>query len=136
VDLQLNGFAGIDFNTPPLSAEAVIKATKLLLAQGVTTYYPTVITNSVDNIETSLAAIAQACREDALASSCIAGIHVEGPFISPHDGARGAHEAAYVRAPDWDIFQRWQSAAEGRIRILTLSPEWEGAAAFIKLASD
>lgn len=131
VDLQLNGYAGIDFNSPPLAASDVVRATRLLWSQGVTTYLPTVITNSDENIASSLRGIAAACREDALAASSIAGIHLEGPFLSPVDGARGAHSAAYTRAPDWDAFRRWQDAAEGRIRILTLSPEWDGAAAFV-----
>ncbi len=131
VDLQLNGYAGIDFNTPPLTADAVVEATRLLWAQGVTTYLPTVVTNSAENIAASLKAIVEATRKDALAGSSIAGIHLEGPFLSALDGARGAHAAAYVRAPDWDAFRRWQETAEGRIRILTLSPEWDGAAAFI-----
>jgi N-acetylglucosamine-6-phosphate deacetylase len=59
------------------------------------------------------------------------GVHLEGPFISSDDGARGAHPREYVRPPDWDLFRRWQEAAGGRIRILTMSPEWPGSADFI-----
>ncbi|WP_338044696.1 N-acetylglucosamine-6-phosphate deacetylase [Paenibacillus periandrae] len=61
----------------------------------------------------------------------VGGIHLEGPFISPHDGPRGAHGKAYVKAPNWELFQRWQEAADGRIRIITLSPEWPKAPDFI-----
>jgi N-acetylglucosamine-6-phosphate deacetylase len=61
----------------------------------------------------------------------VAGVHLEGPFISPEDGPRGAHPAAHVRAPDWELFRRWQEAAGGAIRIVTLSPEWPESAAFI-----
>jgi N-acetylglucosamine-6-phosphate deacetylase len=64
------------------------------------------------------------------------GIHVEGPFISPVDGPRGAHPPRHVRPPDWDEFQRLQDAAGGRIRILTLSPEYEGSAALIRRVAD
>ncbi|TLS53992.1 N-acetylglucosamine-6-phosphate deacetylase [Paenibacillus antri] len=131
VDLQVNGYAGIDFNTTPLATDDVKKAVRLLLSQGVTTVFPTVITNGDEAIEASMRSIAAACREDALTGSCVGGIHLEGPFLSPVDGSRGAHEAAYVRAPDWDAYLRWQEAAEGRIRILTMSPEWDGAADFI-----
>jgi N-acetylglucosamine-6-phosphate deacetylase len=62
----------------------------------------------------------------------IAGIHLEGPFISPEDGPRGAHDRAFVRPPDPDLFRRWQEGAGGRIRLVTLSPEWPGACPFIE----
>ncbi len=60
------------------------------------------------------------------------GFHVEGPFISPEDGPRGAHPQRWVRPPDLDEFRRFQEAAQGNIRLLTLSPEWPGSAAFIE----
>ena len=66
----------------------------------------------------------------------IIGIHLEGPYISPEDGPRGAHPAAHVRAPDWDEFQALQEAAEGLIRLTTLAPEWPGACDFIRRAVD
>lgn len=131
VDLQINGVSGIDFNTLPLLPQEVSKAAEYLLKRGVTTFLPTVITNSPEAIEELVAAIAQACRSDALAASCIAGIHLEGPFLSPEDGARGAHDKRFIQRPDWEQFERWQKAAEGRIRIITLSPEWDNAPEFI-----
>lgn len=131
VDLQINGVAGIDFNTAPLSAEDIGRAAKLLLQRGVTSFLPTVITNSDEAISELVGVIAAACRADPLTDRCVPGIHLEGPFLSPEDGARGAHSKQYVRKPDWELFQRWQEAAEGRIRILTLSPEWDNAPAFI-----
>ncbi|GAA3408511.1 N-acetylglucosamine-6-phosphate deacetylase [Paenibacillus hodogayensis] len=135
VDLQINGYDGDDFNTLPFTAEMVVKASRALWREGVTSYYPTIITNSPEAIEEAAGIIAQACDSDARTNRSIAGIHVEGPFISPEDGARGAHSAAYVRAPDWDMFERWQRAAGGRIRILTLSPEWPNSAEFIAKCS-
>ncbi len=131
VDLQINGCFGIDFNTPPIGERAIHDATRQLWVNGVTTYYPTVITNSDDAIEEMVAAIARACRNDGMVNASIAGIHLEGPFISPLDGPRGAHDQAYVKAPDWALFLRWQQAADGLIRLVTLSPEWEGATDFI-----
>lgn len=135
VDLQINGYAGDDFNTLPFSESMVIRATRELWGEGVTSYYPTVITNSPEAIEEAALIIARACDQDARTNRSIAGIHVEGPFISPEDGARGAHSTAFVRAPDWDMFERWQRAAGGRIRILTMSPEWPGSAEFIAKCS-
>ncbi|WP_235886101.1 N-acetylglucosamine-6-phosphate deacetylase [Paenibacillus cymbidii] len=132
VDLQINGFAGIDINADGgVTPDDVARLTRLLWREGVTSYLPTIITNSPQAITEALRAIVRACRDDAMIDATIAGIHLEGPYISPQDGARGAHNAAYVAAPDWEQFQRWQEAAEGRIRLLTLSPEWDGARAFI-----
>ena len=108
VDLQINGYLGMDFNTLPIADGLVIEATKVIFSQGVTSYYPTVITNSVDAIEQAVAAIAAQCRQDALTDQAVQGIHVEGPFISAEDGPRGAHDKQYVQAPDWDAF--WQMA--------------------------
>lgn len=132
VDLQVNGFAGIDFNTAGVTADDVVRVTQLLWGEGVTSYYPTVITNGEEAIAASLRAIADACAANTLTAGSIPGIHLEGPYISPEDGARGAHSAAYVKAPDWEQFRRWQDAAAGRIRLVTLSPEWEEAPAFIE----
>lgn len=132
VDLQLNGFKGINLNELPLTCEDVGRMARMNFTQGVTSYYPTVITNSSENITKLVKVIDQACISDKLTGDCIPGIHLEGPFISPDNGARGAHNQSYVQAPDWDLFQGWQEAAGGRIRIITLSPEWETAETFIK----
>jgi N-acetylglucosamine-6-phosphate deacetylase len=131
VDLQINGYAGHDFNHLPLRPELVGDVARLLWREGVTTFYPTVITNAPDVIAIALEAIARGCDGDTDADRAVAGIHLEGPFISPEDGARGAHAKAFVRPPDWDLFRRWQDAAGGRVRIVTLSPEWPDAPAFV-----
>lgn len=131
VDLQLNGYLGRDFNQIPIADTTTSEAVKLLWSEGVTSFYPTLITNSSEAIEQGVRTIAEACRRDPACDRAVAGIHVEGPFISPEDGARGAHAKQFVRAPDWDLFQRWQAAAGGRIRILTMSPEWPTSAEFI-----
>jgi N-acetylglucosamine-6-phosphate deacetylase len=131
VDLQINGYGGLDFNAPPLQEEAIHRMSQALRKEGVTSYYPTIITNGSSVIEASLKVLANAIRSGHKAGESIAGIHLEGPFISPEDGPRGAHPREHVTAPDWDLFQRWQEAAEGHIRIITLSPEWPGSSAFI-----
>lgn len=136
IDLQINGYAGIDFNTPPVPESSIHEATRKLWQEGVTSYYPTVITNSDEAIESSLRAIAAACRSDEMTAASVKGIHLEGPFLSPEDGAKGAHDAKYIKAPSWELYQRWQNAAEGRLSILTLSPEWEEAPAFISRCAE
>ncbi|MFT3750829.1 MAG: amidohydrolase family protein [Agriterribacter sp.] len=131
-DLQINGINGIDFNDTALTTANVISATGYLLSHGVTTFYPTVITNADENIIALLNTIVKACETDPLVDSCVAGIHLEGPFISPANGAKGAHDALYIKAPDWELFKKFQEAAKGRIKIVTISPEWDNAQDFIK----
>ncbi|MDU0200669.1 N-acetylglucosamine-6-phosphate deacetylase [Paenibacillus sp. MAH-36] len=136
VDLQINGYAGRDFNQAPLAKETVMELTRNIWKKGVTTYYPTVITNSEDKISQILRTITEACRTDPLSDSCIRGIHLEGPFISPEDGPRGAHGKSFVTAPNWELFQHWQEAAEGRITFVTMSPEWPDSDKFIRLCTE
>ncbi|QWA09857.1 amidohydrolase family protein [Sodalis ligni] len=132
VDLQINGFAGVDFNHYPINEESVLAVTRRLWQEGVTTFLPTVITNNDDDTEQMVRGIANARRRFAAVGYGVAGIHLEGPFISAEDGPRGAHDRTLVKAPDWSLFQRWQKAARGDIRLLTLAPEWPGSAAFIR----
>ncbi len=131
VDLQINGYAGMDFNLVPIAEGLISNVISRLGQEGVTSCYPTVITNGAAEIFNAMESIAKACEADATTNHGIAGIHLEGPFISPEDGARGAHNLAFVRAPDWDWFCRWQAASGGRIKIVTLSPEWPDSADFI-----
>ena len=132
IDLQINGINGLDFNTPSLLREDMVKATHYLLSQGITRFFPTIITNTDENMLAIANTIYQACISDPMLNECIAGIHLEGPFISPVEGARGAHDAQYIKAPDWDLFSKFQKAAGGKIKIVTIAPEWEGACAFIE----
>jgi N-acetylglucosamine-6-phosphate deacetylase len=113
------------------AGEGLRRATRALWQEGVTSYCPTVVTNSDDAIAASLRAIAHACSQDHAVARAAVAIHLEGPFLSPEEGPRGAHSAAYIKAPDWPLFQQWQGAAQGRIRLITLAPEWPGAADFI-----
>ena len=131
-DLQINGINGIDFNTTTLTEEDVVNATHYLLSQGVTTFLPTIITNSDDNIKALVRTICEACKSDPLVEECVWGIHLEGPFISPKDGAKGAHDEKYIKAPDWELFSKFQEAAGGKIRLVTIAPEWEGSCSFIE----
>ena len=132
VDLQINGFAGVDFNQFPIGEVDFLKAMKALINEGVTSIFPTIITNSDENIIALLKNIDQLCKHNPSIASFVRGIHLEGPFISPQQGARGAHDAKYIKAPDWQLFQTFQQASGNRIKIVTLSPEWENSIPFIK----
>lgn len=134
LDLQVNGYAGCDFGSPALTIEDVATISLGLDRHGVVGYLPTVTTNSFAIIEHAVRVIDRACCERSDVARRVLGIHVEGPYISPHDGPRGAHPREHCRPPDWDEFQRWQEAAGGRIKLLTLSPEYEHAPGFIRQA--
>jgi N-acetylglucosamine-6-phosphate deacetylase len=131
LDLQLNGYGGTDFNDANTSVEQIAGVVRPLWRTGVTAFCPTVITGSEPHITQCIRNLVGAADQAPAFARAMKGIHVEGPFISPEDGPRGAHPRAHVRPPDWDEFRRWQDAAGGRIRLLTLSPEWPGSPAFI-----
>ncbi len=135
IDLQVNGYAGHDVNADDVDVETLADLTHALWAQGVTTYLPTVITASEEKITHVLAVIAAARRSDPLLAHSIAGIHVEGPSLAADDGPRGAHDARRLRDPDIAELERWQRAADGLVRIVTLAPERAGAAEYIAAAT-
>lgn len=131
VDLQVNGFGGIDLNTGEVTAQTVLALCERLAREGVTTFLPTIITASEASIIAALAAISAARRSHQLVEHMVPGIHVEGPSISPVDGPRGAHPLEHVRAPSLDEFERWQAACDGLVSMVTLSPEYPEAPAYI-----
>ena len=119
IDLQVNGFAGVDFNDPRVTSQDYRRAVQTLWSTGVTRFCPTIITGSRDGLCRCLAAAARAA-EDKSAGPSIAGIHLEGPYISPEDGPRGAHPRQFVRPPDREEFRILQEAAGGRIRMVKI----------------
>jgi N-acetylglucosamine-6-phosphate deacetylase len=124
VDLQVNGYGGFDANGPGVTPGEIVGMAGALAADGTTTFVPTVITASTRNIRRSLGAIRLACENEAVAAA-IPFVHVEGPWLSPVDGARGAHDLGQIRRPSLDEFDAWQDAAGGMIGMVTLSPHWE-----------
>ena len=99
-------------------------------------FCPTTTTSPFEQAIAALGILARACEEEKTADASFVGLHIEGPYIASADGPRGAHPSAYIRDPDWDEFCRYQEAAGGRIRMLTLAPEREGALAFIEKATE
>jgi N-acetylglucosamine-6-phosphate deacetylase len=132
VDLQINGFEGIDLNDGQLTSEKVAALCRSLAKVGVTTFLPTLITASESRIVEGLATISNARNQDTLSAEMIVGIHVEGPSVSPDDGPRGAHPLDQVRPPSINEFDRWQSACGGLVAMVTLAPEHDGAIAYIE----
>jgi len=121
LDLQINGFAGVDFNDPETTVEDLHRAVTVLRTHGVTRSLPTLITSSAERFAQCARRLLQA-RTDAFA-----GIHMEGPYISPEDGPRGAHPREFTTAASIDDFKRRQEAAQGQITLVTLAPEVPGS---------
>ncbi|MDZ7374588.1 MAG: N-acetylglucosamine-6-phosphate deacetylase [candidate division KSB1 bacterium] len=131
IDNQVNGYAGVSFAEDTLKVEDVRRATRALWKTGVTTYVPTLITAPRHTLVHSLRVLAQAMRDPEIALS-VRGFHLEGPYISPEDGYRGAHVRDWVRPPDWNEFEELQRAADGKILEVSLAPEVNGALDFIR----
>jgi N-acetylglucosamine-6-phosphate deacetylase len=131
IDLQVNGFAGVDYNSLTAAHEEIARSIQVLFSTGVTRFYPTVITGSPEDMQGALRNLA-AAKERLAEGEAIAGFHVEGPHISPEDGPRGAHPRRWVRRPDTHEFHRMQDAARGQIRLVTLAPEWPEAPRYIE----
>jgi N-acetylglucosamine-6-phosphate deacetylase len=125
-DLQVNGFAGVDFNSPATTSADVLRAIVQIQATGVTRFLPTLITSSFERFSRCAATLIQTNHP------AIAGLHLEGPYIAAEDGPRGAHPRAHVAEASVDDFARRQEAAQGRIRLVTLAPEVPGAIPLIE----
>jgi N-acetylglucosamine-6-phosphate deacetylase len=130
VDIQVNGFLGVDFNNPQASVDDIGRALDAMIAAGVTRCLPTVVTGAPGDMVACLRNLRQA-QTTLRWGKAIAGFHVEGPHIGAEDGPRGAHPARWVRPPDLAEFHRWQEATDGNIRLITLSPHWPEAPQYI-----
>jgi N-acetylglucosamine-6-phosphate deacetylase len=131
IDLQVNGFAGLDLNDGQLTPERVKTLADHMLSVGITTFLPTLITAPEADIVRALSAIAEARRRFPFVAEMVPFVHVEGPSISPLDGPRGAHPAAHVRAPSLEEFDRWQALSSSLVGLVTLAPEQPGAIDYI-----
>ena len=132
IDVQLNGYGGQEFSSADLTPDKVEPIVRAMERFGVTRICPTLTTESFAVLQHALKAVAAACDRSPELARRIPGIHLEGPYITTDDGARGAHPKRHCRRPDWDEFQRLQEAASGRIRILTVSPEFDESIAFMR----
>lgn len=132
VDLQVNGYDGIDLNDDDCSPQSVVALALRLAALGTTTFLPTIITASSAKIVRLLQVVQEARRINPQARHAIPFVHLEGPNISPLDGYRGAHDKEYVRAPSISEFEHWQAKSDGLIGMVTLSPHWPRSVEFIR----
>lgn len=131
IDNQINGYANVDFSGDNLTTDDVIRAIRAIWRTGVTTFLPTLLTNSHKNLIRNFEVLAKAAAIGDEGGS-IAGFHLEGPYISSLEGYRGCHVEKYIRNPSWSEFMEYQEAAGGKIIQITLAPELDGALEFIE----
>ncbi|MEA2623214.1 MAG: N-acetylglucosamine-6-phosphate deacetylase [Chloroflexota bacterium] len=138
VDLQVNGYGGVDFMTA--TPEDHRQAARALLQTGVTAFLPTIVSAPVEDMIAAMERIAAALRAQVRGGTAgggtagggeaeIAGIHAEGPFLSP--ARRGVHPVEALRDPDLELAERFISA--GPLALMTLAPELPGALELIEV---
>ena len=130
-DFQVNGFGGVDFQRDNLTSTEFAHAVAALRQHGTSGIFATLITDEIDALCRRFAALEKLCATVPSAGAAILGYHLEGPWLSPTPGYRGAHPAGPMRAPTLADYERLQAAAHGRLRLITLAPEWPGSAEFI-----
>lgn len=135
-DVQINGFAGVDFQSPHLSLAALRQATQALAAHQTERFFLTLITDSLPALAAKLANLERLRQRDPALHDAVCGYHLEGPWLSPAPGFSGAHPSQWMAPPHLADFTALQRAARGHIRLVTLAPEWPGSPAFIRALTD
>ena len=132
VDLQVNGYAGVDFNDATITADALDNALDAMLHAGVTTCLPTLITASAGVLQARLHALDRAVSDSVLGPLMVPGYHLEGPFLNPGSGFAGCHPAAAMVPPDPVLLTQWCRGLRRPVLMLTLAPELPGAEELIR----
>ena len=107
LDIQVNGYAGIDYSSEELTGPGMEKVISKLAESGTTQHMPTIITSPRERIVKNLETMADMAEKDPEIGAAVVGFHIEGPFISKGNGPRGTHDADYVRNPDFGEFEAW-----------------------------
>lgn len=123
LDLQVNGYAGTDFNGDNLTAESLHHACVALREDGCDAILATFITDEIATLERRMSKLVELREKDLLAKEVIAGIHIEGPFTNPEKGYVGAHPPQCVKPANIEDTKRLLDAAGGLTKIVTLAPE-------------
>lgn len=123
VDLQVNGYHGIDFNDPSTTTQQLIQAAEAMHCDGVVAALPTVITADLTTMSQCIRNLVQAIRSDSVAGQIFHGIHIEGPFFPCESGYIGAHPPEHALQASLSSLQQLLDAADGLARLLTLAPE-------------
>ena len=132
VDLQVNGRVGVGFTSSKLTEEGVLKVVEALRDGGTDAFLPTVVTSSDDTMIHAIRTIRSAMKRYPECERRILGLHLEGPFISDVPGYSGAHNKRWTRDCDFAVFERWQDAADGLVRLVTIDGDRKGAEDFAR----
>ena len=130
-DLQVNGFAGIDFNDDSLTPAALDHALAAMRATGVTQCLPTLITAPEPILHARLRALDAAVAASRHGPAMVPGYHLEGPFLNPAPGFRGCHPPEAMLPPNLALLERLTANLRRPLRLLTLAPELPGATSLI-----
>ncbi|HEY5796138.1 MAG TPA: N-acetylglucosamine-6-phosphate deacetylase [Bosea sp. (in: a-proteobacteria)] len=131
IDIQVNGFAGIDFNSGAVTPAEIDHAFEAMLATGVTLCLPTIITAHPSELDERFRALDAAISASRLGPLMCPGYHLEGPFLNPSPGYAGCHPPQAMTAADPGLVDRLESRLARPILMVTLAPEIEGAQALI-----
>ena len=123
VDLQVNGYQGIDFNQPQRSVAELRFAAEAMLRDGVRQALPTLITGSVENMCECIRALRAAMESDSVCRQLFAGIHLEGPFLSRKPGFIGAHPPQHALDANLTALAQLIDCGAGLVKLVTLAPE-------------
>lgn len=134
VDLQVNGFNGIDFNSGTITGEDLDIALSAMLKTGVTCCLPTLISASLDTLEKRFLALDAAVSVSKLGPLMVPGYHLEGPFLNPGDGYAGCHPPEVMQRASIDFVVKLEEKLERPILYITVAPEQDNAIDFIKWA--
>ena len=131
-DIQVNGAVGVELSSAGLTEEGVVAVLDKMLRDGVFRCCPTLTTNAPETMIGAAARIASALEKRPDLRPTVWGIHLEGPFISTAEGAVGAHPKRFCVPYSRELFDRIQDACGGLVKLVTLSPEYEGAGEFVR----
>lgn len=125
-DFQVNGFAGVDFQSYDLNPEEMAHAVAALRRHRTTAILVTLITDRIDALCRKFEQIELIRRRDEHVAAVVRGYHLEGPWISSEPGYYGAHPVERVCRPSLSDYRRLRDAAGGHLRLITLAPEVDG----------
>jgi N-acetylglucosamine-6-phosphate deacetylase len=134
-DLQVNGFAGVDFNDDALTPANLDHALRAMLACGTTLCLPTIITAYEHELMSRFAALDRAVSRSAFGARMVPGYHLEGPFLNPTPGYAGCHPAAAMIPADPGLVERLEAQLDRPILLITVAPEIDGAIDFTRWAT-
>jgi N-acetylglucosamine-6-phosphate deacetylase len=135
IDLQVNGYAGVDFNSLNLTEEQLLIACKKLEEDNVEQILATIITDDFDKMVRKIKNLSKIIKNNKFINSIVKGIHIEGPFLNPNDGYRGAHPKEYIIAQDIDKLKSMIDSGNGLVKLFTLAPEVDSNFDLTKLLS-